>query len=162
MDKIEVTPSVIVVQTKKNPPCRSATCFPSPAPFMWMIGTANPNNENAMMTMYPHLRSGRTRVAYNQMESIGKMMRFEVPPFSKPYIMSPEMWTETKNIERSDEMRNEIFSFMLVHFTFPALFCLLISPEFWSVGYHYTFIQEKAICSYARPKYYCWVRNTTA
>jgi hypothetical protein len=87
-EKSEVTPSAMSVQTKKKAPLDLAISAPTPAPIMWTTGTDNPRSDRTRMMMYPDLRSMSTRVPYNQTVRIGKAMRFEVPPFSNPRVMS--------------------------------------------------------------------------
>ena len=54
MEKVEVTPSAMSVQTQKKTPLELAILPPtSPAPLMWMTRTPNPPIDPRSMMTYP-------------------------------------------------------------------------------------------------------------
>jgi hypothetical protein len=48
-EKSAVTPSARSVQIKKKAPLDLAIAPPTPAPFMWMTGTSNPESDPRRM-----------------------------------------------------------------------------------------------------------------
>src|ERR1051326_2120632 len=87
-EKSAVTPIARSVQIKKNAPLDLAIAPPTPAPFMWRIGTSNPSNDPRRMMTYPDRLSVNTSVPYSQTTRIGTAIRFESVPGSIPRTMS--------------------------------------------------------------------------
>src|SRR5258705_9317444 len=54
-ERSAVTPSAMIVHTKKKAPLDLAMLPPTPTPFpiMWMTGTPNPRSDPRRMMMYP-------------------------------------------------------------------------------------------------------------
>ena len=91
-EKSPVTPIAISVQTKKKCPLvlPSLLVTPTPFPFMWTTGTTNEKSDPRSMMMYPDRRSASTRIPYSKATVMSTPpSRFESPPGSNPYTMSP-------------------------------------------------------------------------
>ena len=89
MEKVEVTPSAMSVQTQKKTPPELAILPPtSPAPLMWMTRTPNPPIDPRSMMMNPDRRSASTNVPYNQTTRMSTPKSPETPPVENPRTMS--------------------------------------------------------------------------
>jgi hypothetical protein len=88
-EKIAVTPSAMSVQTQKKTPAELAILPPtSPAPIMWMTGTADPPSDPRRMMTCPDRRSASTSVPYSQTTRMSTPTRVLTPPGSIPRTMS--------------------------------------------------------------------------
>jgi hypothetical protein len=81
-EKSVVTPSAMIVQTKRKAPLGVLAIWaPTPAPIMWMMGMPNPRRDPRSMMTYPDRLSESTSVPYSHTARMGRAVRFEVPPF---------------------------------------------------------------------------------